>query len=482
VTTLFEHTEQLHLENYYAPHAGRDGHSGQAAVHASPARVKVLEVGRRWGKSRCALGELIYTYLESLQLPVSSAVIPPFHAWAVVPTENQGRQTWNEMLSIIPREFIFRVNQDEKTITLRGTADRPWGLIEMKSAFNPDSLQTVGLDFLWVSEAQDVDDNAYARLLPTLRSPERMRRAIFEGIPSLVADHWFHKLYVVAERGRDDHQAFKATAFDNPLISDEIIHEMEEDRELLTQDQWARYYLAQFSASAGGLRNIDRCIAGDLLPAPLPDSHYVAGLDLGRRQDATVLTIMDPRTRRVVGHYRWDSHENWVLQREGVMHECLTVWEIERLVVDATGLGDVFADELIQAGLPVEPYVISSSTREPLLNALAIALERETVSFPPVPELLRELRALQPRKVSNRYWRLEASPGNHDDEVFALALALTACEPAHEVAPLGRRLGRRYLPTQAEASTGIRQSEGAKQMRQRQVDRMQERAERAGVV
>ncbi len=55
------------------------------------------------------------------------------------------------------------------TITLNGMTEEVWGLIEMKSADNAQALQTVGLDFLWVSEAQDIPNAAAEKLRPTLR-------------------------------------------------------------------------------------------------------------------------------------------------------------------------------------------------------------------------------------------------------------------------------------------------------------------------
>ena len=42
-------SQSIDLSRLYKPH------SGQQAVHDSDAKVKVLEVGRRWGKSRSVL-------------------------------------------------------------------------------------------------------------------------------------------------------------------------------------------------------------------------------------------------------------------------------------------------------------------------------------------------------------------------------------------------------------------------------------------
>jgi hypothetical protein len=474
----------LDLSEYYTPHTG-----GQAAFHASPAKTKVIEAGRRWGKSRAALFELIRRYLESLDKPVSKALVPPFHAWVVAPSYPQSNQVWNELISFLPPEIVAPngIHQDERFIYLRGTEGRAWGLIEVKSAHNSDALQTAGLDVLWVTEAQDVSDKAFQRLLPTLRSPERMSYAIYEGIPSMWADHWFRRVYEMAERGREGYLAFKATVFDNPMLDEAAKAEIEADREVLPDAAWRRMYLAEFSESAGYFRNISECVAGDLMGEPVPGVEYVGGLDLGRKLDASVLVIMDATQRCVVQHFVWDQGADWPVQREGVANHS-KFWGLARLVIDATGMGgDIFVSEMQELGLPVEPFIITASSREALLQGLSVSLERQTVHYPPVPSLLRQLRAFQARRTPSGGFKAEAPPGEHDDEVFGLALALTACaEPPRlgidAFGGMGRASRRsRYVPTQDEANSGYAESQGARIMRQRRVERMMERADRAGI-
>ena len=146
--------QQLNLSDFYKPHPG------QQRVHGVDAKIKVLEIGRRWGKSRFALWELIRRYVESLEIEVESHLIPPFHAWIVTPNFPQARQIWNEMIAFFPNEFISPagIKQDSWLMHLKGSDKRTWGQIEVKSAHDPARLQTAGLDFLWISEAQDISD------------------------------------------------------------------------------------------------------------------------------------------------------------------------------------------------------------------------------------------------------------------------------------------------------------------------------------
>jgi hypothetical protein len=465
----------IDLSAVYTPHAK------QQLIHDSKAQTKVFEIARRFGKSRAALFELLRRWVEALEIPVPVSVVPPWQAWIVTPTFPLARQVWTELNTFIPNRMIRNKLQDEMIIELEGNEMRQWGEIHIKSAFTPEALQTAGLNFLWVSEAQDVSQESFEKLLPTTRDSSRFPRwIIYEGIPAKTKDHWFRKMVERAARDKSGHiELFKGTVYENPMLTDEIRHEIEEDKEILPDATWRRMYLAEFDADAGGLRNIDACIAGDLLDAPIPGNRYVGGLDLGRQHDATVLHIFDAQKRTLVGHQRWDPGFVWAQQREETVAIC-THWEIHRLVVDATGMGgDMYLEAIGEMGLPVEPFNIDRSTREPLLTALQVALERETIHFPPVPSMLRELRNLQPRKSPTGLWRLEAGVGYHDDEVFAMALGLTACDPPHSEGQHGMSAITRmsYLPK----GNGGSGSEGVRMMRDAKTQKIRERMERAGV-
>ena len=358
-------------------------------------------------------------------------------------------------------------------------------MIEVKSAHDPDSLQTAGLDYLWIQEAQDVSDRAFEKLLPMVNSPGRMGYCVWEGIPALYPTHWFQRAFQVGMDGQPGYLSYTATAFDNPLLSEEQVAEIYAHRELLPDRAWKRMYMAEYSEDAGYFTNITACTWGDELPGPLPGVTYVAGLDLGRKVDASVLHIMDATARRVHHHTSWDQGTDYVLQREGIARTCKE-WGVTRLVVDASAMGgDVFASELIEVGLPVEPFQISRTTRIPLLQNLAVSLERQTISFPPIPKTLRELRSFQHVQQSNGEFRLEAPTGEHDDEVFALALALTACIDPPSVVEARRVMYQsRYIPTQAEAEGqgGLLRTSGARYARQRTIDRVRARQDEAGIV
>tara|TARA_R110000787_G_scaffold168406_2_gene281228 strand:- start:59 stop:778 length:720 start_codon:yes stop_codon:yes gene_type:complete len=236
-------------------------------------------------------------------------------------------------------------------------------------------------------------------------------------------------------------------------------------------------YLAERSETAGFFKNIENCIAGDMLSGPMPGARYVAGIDLGRKHDASVLWILDAIDRKGVYHQTWDSGEDWTQQREGMIYAC-EMFGVDRVSVDATGMGgDIFSQALAEAGLPVEEYIFTEATRMHMLNSLAVAMERNNVVFPNEQSLIRELRAFQFLKRGNGKPRPDHPDGEHDDEIFALGMALLLCEEGSPESIRTRSSGRMsYMPS-SERSMGS----GARMMREAKLQRMEDRWERSGV-
>ena len=480
------------FSRYYEPH------EGQRRIHASTVREKYVEAARRFGKGRAGFGEFYLVYqevsLRDLAVIQRYKLVPPgIHAWFVVPTFPQGRQMWNEMMEFIPREMLLGAPDRANWIMyLKGPTPDIWGEIEVKSAHDPDSLQTVGLDFLWVSESQDIRLEALNKLRPTLVQPGRTGRAYFEGIPASWPDHWFWRGCAAAEAKRlRNAEHFHFTVYDNPLLTPEQLLEIEGFREIMPEAAWRRMYLAERTLSSGFFKNVEQCLLGNLLTEPVPGTSYVAGLDLGVSRDYTVLDIMDADRRTLDFHRLWDGVP-WPDVKAQIVHICRH-WGVQRLLPDATGQGKAMCQELQAEGLAVEGgvdgqgVILSGQTRHDLLARLQLAIETETVHFPNIPSLLRQLHAFQYLVTTGRgYMRstgphLGAPPGEHDDEVFALALALSACND-----PVDNTVGKRvlsqgrYVPTTAEMNGAV-MGFGAELMARRKSERRAARYQRAGI-
>lgn len=432
----------------------------QKDLYEAPQPVLLLWVGRRGGKGRAVLAKMFKTLDQASQLAfrmagidLTGSLVPPVHGWIVAPTFSQARQVWHELKEFMPAHFVRRTgraggrgtgwNEDDRTVWLDfrdqdgGWLDRPRpsAFLEVKSADNPDFLQTVGLDFLWITEAQDIPEAAWDKVQPALNSPGRMGVVCIEGIPPLSRAHWFSRLYNAAKRGdlpRHLYRAFSATTFDNPYLTEGQKQRIHAEKQVQLESWWRRHYMAEQPESAGGFfTHTERAAVSELYDIPRPSLSYVAGLDLGMTTDPTVLVIKERNTRRSV----WGVEmlkTDWTVQRETVRSECER-FEVEEVIVDSTGLGGLMAvDDLRALGIPIREFHFSIQQKRDLFTRYALALAKAQVSYPPEWIKLREqLDALTIVQLSET-WAFRQLDNGHDDWMDAECLALTACEPAEE--------------------------------------------------
>jgi len=454
----------------------------QEKAHKTKARFKLLWCGRRAGKSRFAIHETISAIIEAAKTPLidnegfdrTATLSPPVHIWTVGPTNAQLRQVWNEMKDFIPAHWIVQGRpgqmggrnrsgwkEDDMYVwlELKDRAGRilpgvirPQVFWELKTADNPESLQTVGLDFLHVTEAQDVKETAWNKLRPTLDSPGRLGRAIIEGIPPMSRAHWFSRRWHQANNKPSALAvAFRATTFDNVLLTKDQMDSIVEEKETTVESIWRRMYMAEQAEGGGGFfQKVHKACIGDAIPNPQPNISYVAGLDLGKQIDPTVLIIKDRRSRHSL-HYLEFLKTDWQIQIAAIESECKR-WGVTEVHMDSTGMGgDVLYEELAVRGLPVIPFKFTSVDKYQLFLSYATALQHETVTFPAEWTKLSDQLDSITAQQSGMGYIFRTVGGGHDDWVDAECLALRGCDPpmreGEQIVIPTRRTMRSYVET-----------------------------------
>lgn len=121
-------------------------HSGQLEFHLCLARFRVLNCGRRWGKTVAGANEFIRQIFKHGSNTVSFAVAPTY--WH---TQRQ----WSEFFNFCPPELIDKIYRANRHVILKGNRN-----VWFKSADNPDSLRSQGLKVLWVDEGAQIAEEA----------------------------------------------------------------------------------------------------------------------------------------------------------------------------------------------------------------------------------------------------------------------------------------------------------------------------------
>lgn len=374
-------------------------HEGQLNFHNSTARFRSLACGRRWGKTIGGANEAVKQAISK-----HDAV-----GFCVAPTYWHTQKQLTTFLLYCPKEFIVKINRADRHIELINNSH-----VWFKSADNPDSLRSEGLDWLWVDEGGQVKEEAWTLALrPALMDKHGI--AWFTGTPK--GKNWYFMLWT---RGQDpeqkDYESWTYGSDKNPYLDKKEIAEFARDMPKLAYEQ---EILGLFIEDVGSVfRGVESCIQ-DSLSQPSIVHTYVAGADLAKYEDFTVIVVLDD-----TGHISaWDRFGDidWVLQRKRLVHMCKRY--NARLLLDSTGLGDPILDELQREEIRVEGYKFSHASKKDLIENLSMMLENHKLTYPNIPELINELKLYQYKITPSGITGYEAPSGYHDDCVIALALA-----------------------------------------------------------
>ncbi|MBQ7503081.1 hypothetical protein IJT93_10335 [bacterium] len=417
-------------------------HPGQLLVHRSKARFKVLCCGQRWGKDRCTIMDLLKHCAEMAGESGRDELIPRVLAWYVAPTYKLLNQAWAEFRAYLKDAAVF--HEAAKTLELPGNV-----VIELKSGEKPGGLVGRGVDYLAVTEAALLREDAWgAELVGRLISPGRGPKgagglATVNSTPR--GKNWFYNLW---RNGQDplmpDWESWQFPTASNPLINKRFIEDL---RRTTTDRDFRETCLAEFideNEAEVFLRLESALVAVDKWPPdPEPLHRYAAGIDWGRRGDASVLTVVDITEEpfRLVDFLRLVQVDYSTQIRR--IRRRLDVWQPFIVIPEQNSIGDPLIEELTK-GFPyrLSPFITSNASKVRIIENLMLLTERQNLQLPArrvgavldclVPVLFYEMRDFACKRTSYGNITYAAPPGKHDDCVMSLALA---CSHASRFVP-----------------------------------------------
>ena len=104
-------------------------------------------------------------------------------------------------------------------------------------------------------------------------------------------------------------------------------------------------------------------------------------------------------------------------------------WDIYEMVAESNAMGQPVIDEMQYDGLPVTAFATTATSKPPLIENLALTLERAEVLFIADLVATAELEAYEMRANVNTGRPTYSAPeGVHDDTVIARALMCQALQ------------------------------------------------------
>lgn len=149
---------------------------------------------------------------------------------------------------------------------------------------------------------------------------------------------------------------------------------------------------------------------------------YKIGVDLAKYQDWTVVTPFDLHEFKVFKQDRFNNID-WSIQKARIEADAFR-YNRARVTLDSTGVGDPICEDLRRSGVNIEPFQFTSTSRQQLLDHLAVLLEQDKIKIPPDENLITELKAFRTVLTPSKRIKYEVPDGGHDDCVMSLALAV----------------------------------------------------------
>ena len=295
----------------------------------------------------------------------------------------------------------------------------------MKSADNPDSLRGEGLDLAIFDECAFIREAAWIdSIRPALT--DREGSAIFVSTPK--GRNWFWRLWSRAP-SEEGWERWHYPSSSNPYLSEADI---ENARDTLPANTFSQEYLAEFLENQGSvIRNVAACCT---LKPSTPSKHkghkIVFGNDWGRQNDFTAVSVFCATCMEEVQIDRFNQID-YNIQR-GRLTALAERWKASGLS-EFNSIGDPIITQLQSEGMDVTPFVTSASSKQPLIEGLALAFEKEEAHWIDDPVWNGELEAYERKVNAIGKPSYSAPEGMHDDTVIARALAWRAAH--HEAMP-----------------------------------------------
>lgn len=375
-------------------------HEKQLIIHRSinneNYKYYVLNIGRQFGKTMLGINQMLYWAINDKGCNI---------AW-VTPIYKQGKKVFDEFEKVTVKSGLFEYNRSDLTIQGFGST------INFFSGERPDNIRGNTFDYLIIDEMAFTRPELWSEVL-SATVLVKGKKVIFISTPK--GKNHFNQL-ALQHNYDNRYKYFHFTSYDNPMID---VADLDERKRNLPDHIFRQEYLAEFLDNASGLfKDVRKAVSNNF------DSNEVlfGGLDIGRADDYTVLTIIN-RSQQMVYVERWrqDDWTNIINKVAEVINRFKA-----KTYVEVNNQGDVFYEMLKkQCDELIEPYVTSSKTKPIMIEDLALAFEQGNITILNEGWLIDELEAFTYiYDERTRGVKYSAPQGLHDDAVISLALAI----------------------------------------------------------
>ena len=335
------------------------------------------------------------------------------------------------LFNIVPKQVIEKTNEAELVVYFKNKS-----ILQLKGADKPERLLGAGPVGVVLDEFAEMKAETWDRIIqPIVRANGGW--CWFVGTPK-GKNHLF-KHYQMGLLASTEWKSFLLKASQSGIFTDEQLHNA---KQTMSQALYSQEMECDFLEGEGIVfRGVREACTSTPQP-PIREHLYVMGVDLAKVTDFTVIVVYDRKTNQQVYQARW-QHLEWPYQKAKIK-EIAKYYNNALVVLDATGLGDPIADDLIKDRIAVEPFKITEQSKKELIEKLAIWIEQKKITMIPMEKTLQEFDVFSYEISITGRVRYGAPVGFNDDIMAVQSLQpIIKIEKPPEIPPIRRAFLRR---------------------------------------
>jgi hypothetical protein len=400
---------------------GFDPHPAQQAVLRSHVRTRIVAAGRGFGKS----------VLASVDLAHFAVSHPGSKQLLVAPTTDQTRIIFDDAVTRLKASAIggliasveYEPHPEIVLFSPQPGQQGVFSIISARPTWNDGKfLRGHHADRVVGDEAAYISDVVATTVIPQILATSKYGGRLLLSTPN--GHNHFYELFCLGQRGQPGYESFQFPSTANPHIN---LESLEQQRRELPAYAYAVEYEAEFHEGQGSVFSrdlIESCIDDDAGHGEVRRGHrYIIGYDPARWRDRSAVVVLDITNRPCVVV---DMFSLTGMDSPSQMSEITRIanaYNSARVHVDATS-NDFIVEHLERSHIEVEGMKFTNDRKRQIIDGLRLVMERSNLAIPRNNDLIRELEYYRFTTTSAGKVRLGAAPGEFDDYVTALALAV----------------------------------------------------------
>ena len=374
-------------------------HQNQSKIHDSinnePYKYYVLNIGRQFGKTMLAMNQTYFWAFNQTNIQC---------AW-VSPIYKQCKKVFDEMVKAFEGTGLIQSNASDLIIKTKNGSS-----IQFFSAERYDNIRGFTFDYLVCDEFAFISEQAWTEVL---RATVLVKGKKVLLISTPKGKNHFYNLFNL-DGVNSQYKSFKMTSYDGLALSDEI----DGARFTLPENVFKQEYLAEFVDNGSGVFKDIK-----INDNPIRTNVYYAGIDLGRADDYTVLSIVNDCGELVYCN-RW-RHNSW----QSIIDSLLPILKQykPKCRIEVNSIGDAIYEQISKVYSNVEAFTTTSKSKQDIIENLQVAIQNKKFSILDIDWLRKEFDMFTYEySHKSRSIKYTAPSGFHDDGVMSCAIAYSS--------------------------------------------------------